>query len=304
MKIAVFYYTQSGQALEIAQKLTKPMEHLKSCAIVYKEIKPLHEFHYPWSRCEFFDAFPESRLGLPPSGIEKIDLSDIDDSSIVIIVGQSWFLSPSLPLQSFLEDPEVRFFMRGRKVVFVNGCRNMWLITMHKVKKSLNNMGAELVGHIVMQDQKPNLVSVLTIIRWLFYGKKEKAWMLPRAGVSPEDMAKAKDFGKIIVAAATANDYTQLQEKLLHAGAINYKPSVLFLERAGHRMFGFWARFIRKKGEFGDKHRQFRRTLFTIYLVVVLYLISPFGVLFFWLTCPFRNISREKEIDCLKFGVK
>lgn len=299
MKAAIFYYSQSGQAREIANALAKTMDEVEMRAI-----KPNHTFPYPWTRREFFDAFPEARLGLPTCKIEEIGLREIHNVEVVVMVGQSWFLSPSLPLQSFLADPEVKDFLKGRNVVFVNGCRNMWLMTMRKVRKSLSDMGAEMVGHIVMQDRKPNLVSVLTIIRWLFYGKKEKAWLLPRAGVSPEDMVKAAGFGKIIDEAVTTNNLAHLQEKLLSAGAIDYKPSVLFLEKAGHRMFGLWARFIRRKGEFGDERRQFRCTLFTIYLVVVLYLVSPFAVLFFWLTYPLRNISKEKEIECLKFGTK
>lgn len=299
MKTAIFYYSQSGQAKEIAQSLAKSMGE-----VVVKEIRPTMTFPYPWSRRDFFDAFPESRLGLPPCKIEELGLRNCQDSGVIVMVCQSWFLSPSLPLQAFMEDPEVRAFMKGRKVVLVNGCRNMWLMTMHKVRNSLGDMGAEMVGHIVMQDRNPNLVSVMTIICWLFYGKKQRSWLLPSAGVSPTDIDRGEHFGKIIAKAIADDDYANLQRRLVEAGAIDYKPSVLFLEKIGHRMFGLWARFIRKKGNFGDSRRQFRCTLFIIYLVVVLYLISPFGVLFFWLTYPLRNISRQKDNDCIKFGMK
>lgn len=299
MKTAIFYYSQSGQALDIVHSLAKSMGD-----VVVKEIRPTLTFPYPWSRHEFFDAFPESRLGLPPCDIEEIGLEDCHDVEVVVIVGQSWFLSPSLPLQAFLKNPKIRAFMKGRKVVFVNGCRNMWLMTMHKVRNSLQDMGAELAAHIVMQDRNPNLVSVLTVIRWLFYGKKQRSWLLPDAGIAPADIDKGQRFGEIIAKAIAADDYASLQGKLVEAGAINYKPSVLFLERLGHRIFGLWARFIRNKGDFGDSRRHFRCTLFMIYLMIVLYLISPFGVLFFWLTYPVRNISRHKKIDCLNFGLK
>lgn len=299
MKAAIFYYSQSGQAKEIAKSLAKSIDEVE-----VREIKPTHKFPYPWTRQEFFDAFPESRLGLPPCNIEEMGLGDSRDIKVVVMFGQSWFLSPSLPLQAFLQDPEVRAFMKGRKVVFVNGCRNMWLMTMHKVRNALTDMGAEMVGHIVLQDDKPNLVSVLTVIRWLFYGKQERAWLLPRSGVSPNDIASASRFGEIINRAMENGDYAHLQERLVEAGAIKYKPSVLFLERAGHRMFGLWAKFIRRKGEFGDERRNLRAMLFMVYLVVVLYLVSPFAVIFFWLTYPLRNISRQKEIDCIKFGTK
>lgn len=299
MKAIIFYYSQSGQALDIATNLANAIGEA-----MLKEIRSTHNFPYPWSRREFFDAFPETRLGMPPCGIEKIELEDVRDAKLVVIVGQSWFLSPSIPLQAFLEDEGIRTFMKGRKVVFVNGCRNMWLMTMHGVRQSLSDMGAAMVGHIVMQDSHANLVSVLTVIRWLFYGKKQRAWLLPDAGIKSLDITKASLFGKIIAQAITTNNYSQLQENLLKARAINYKPSVLFLERLGHRMFGLWAKFIRHKGNFGDRRRSFRCTLFMVYIITVLYIMSPFGVLFFWLTYPLRNITRQKEIDCNKFGMK
>lgn len=304
MTIAVFYYTQSGQALSIARSITRPLEQEKENSVVYKEIKPLHKFPFPWSIREFFDAFPESRLGIPPCGIERVDTTDITEARLVIIVGQSWFLSPSLPLQAFLADKVIEEYLHGRRVVFVNCCRNMWLMTMQKVRDSLERIGATMVGHIVLQDDTTNLVSVATIVRWLLYGKKERSWLLPDAGVSVQDIAEASRFGDIIKEHLIADDYGQLQTRLVDAGAIKYKPSVLFLERLGYRMFGLWARFIRCKGGFGNQGRRFRCTIFMVYLIAVLYLVSPLGTLVFWATSPFRRISRYKYDDCYEFSAE
>ena len=136
MKAAVFYYSQSGQALKAAESICGSM------SAVYKEITPQHNYPFPWSRKEFFQVFPETRLGIPPSGIEPLDFSDIADADIVIISGQSWFLSPSLPLQSFFSDEKVKEYLKGRNIVFVNSCRNMWLMTSRKVKEYIKQAGA------------------------------------------------------------------------------------------------------------------------------------------------------------------
>ena len=278
MKTAVFYYSQSGQALSVAQSICQPLE--QGGSVVYKEIVPQQGYPFPWNKYEFFDSFPETRLGLPPSGILPLDFSDIEDADVVLLVGQSWFLSPSLPIQSFLADEQVRSYLKGRNVVFVNACRNMWLMTAHKIKATMQEIEARLVGHIVLQDDAPNLVSALTIVRWLMYGEKQPKWLLPAAGVSEADIKGASRFGEIILQAG-GNDYDHLQEKLLEAGAINYKPSVLFLEKAGHRMFGLWARFVRKKGGFRDPHRRTRVNLFFCYLLIVLFVVSPFAQLLY-----------------------
>jgi len=109
MKTVVFYYTQSGQALSAVQNICKPLAGTTGSEniLIYKQIIPLQDYPFPWNGDEFFDTFPETRLGLPPSGISPIDLSDVEDADLVIVAGQSWFLSPSLPLQSFFTDRQI-----------------------------------------------------------------------------------------------------------------------------------------------------------------------------------------------------
>lgn len=297
MKIAVFYYTQSGQALEAVRNICRPLEDAGD-RVIYKQIIPLEHYPFPWSAELFWDTFPETRFGMPPSGIESIDFSDIKDADLVIIVGQSWFLSPSLPLQSFFTDPSSKAYLNGRQVVFVNACRNMWLMTSRKVKAYLRDAGAKLVGQIILQDEHRNLVSVVTIVRWLLHGRKAATRFFPAAGISESNLRGASCFGKAIKATFNDNDMEHLQDRLLAVGAIHYKPVVLFMEKAGHRMFGFWASFIRRKGGFRDERRRFRLKLFSIYLHTVLFVVSPFGQIFFYLTYPLHHVGRHRKEDC------
>lgn len=305
MKTAVFYFTQSGQALEAAKNICHPLENegengsgQSSDRVIYKKITPLHDFPFPWSKRVFFDTFPETRLGMPYEGIEEIDFADIEDADMVIIVGQSWFLSPSLPLQSLFNDEAARRYLKGRDVVFVNACRNMWLMTGRRIKELTTDLGARLVGHIVLQDKAPNLISAVTVVRWLMQGRKQRTHFLPAAGISEADLKGSARFGEIILRAWHDGSLDNLQEQLLQAGAINYKPTIMYMERLGHRMFGHWARFIRVKGGPGDERRQLRVRLFEAYLYVVLFLLSPIGALLFCLTWPFHHINRHRKADC------
>ncbi len=303
MKITVFYYSQSGQALKATRNICRPLEEYgdipgDDVQVVYKEIVPQRQYPFPWSKDEFFDVFPETRLGIPLSGIEPMDFSDINDADLVLVVGQSWFLSPSQPLQSFFSDEAIKDYLKGRPVVFVNACRNMWLMTTGRIKQYVKDAQARLVGHIVLQDKVMNLVSVVTIIRWLIYGKKKATAILPQAGISDKDLEEASRFGEVIIYSLQKNDLDGMQDRLLAIGAISYKPSVLFLEKIGHKMFGLWAKFIRKKGGAGDRRRRFRVNMFYIYLMTVLFVLSPFAQLFFYLTYPLRHVSRNKWNDC------
>lgn len=302
-KIAVFYYSQSGQTLDAIKNILKyegspAGKEQSGFTLAIKEIVPVSPYPFPWNSYEFFDSFPETRLCLPPSGIRPINLSDIQDAALVVIAGQSWFLSPSLPLQSFFEDNDIKQYLCGRDVVFINACRNMWLMTSQYIKDYMKRVNANLVGHIVLQDRHPNLISAVTVVKWLTHGKKDVSFFLPKAGVSNEDLAKAQRFGQIIYDSLDTNNTMHLQPLLLAAGAIDHKASVLYLEKIGHRMFGAWARFIMKKGGFRNPRRKRRVYAFYVYLIFALFFVSPFAQLLFKITSPWRNTDRTKEIDC------
>lgn len=304
-KIVVFYYTQTGQALDILKSMNQPLVEAGH-QVVYKEIVPERPFPFLWSKNNFFEVFPEARLGIPPYGIREIDLSDVQDADLVMVGGQSWYLSPSLPLQSFFLSPTIKEYLKGKSIIFVNGCRNMWLMTIRKIRKYVAEAGGNLVGHIVLQDYVANLVSVITVIRWLFHGKKEASSIWPRAGVSEEDIHSASRFGCIIDKALQLGNWSDLQEQLMAAGAIKYKPGVVYIEKVGHRIFGLWAKFIRRKGEYENPDRAFRVKLFSWYLIFILFAISPIGLLVFYLTYPIRMffIGRQKREACYSLSWK
>lgn len=293
LTVAVFYYTQTGQALAIARSLCAPLE-AAGCRVVTREIRPVTAYPYPWSSEAFFQVFPESRLGIA-CAIEPVDLSgEVAEADLVIVAGQSWYLSLSTPLHAFFQSPEVRAYLHGRPVVFVNGCRNMWVMTQSETRRYLREIGARYVGFIELHDRAPNLVSVLTIIRWLFYGRKEATRLLPAAGVSQRDVADADRFGLIILRTLYDGQWEQLQERLMREGAVTFIPHLYFIERNGYRMWGRWAHFVRRRGDAGDPRRQGRLRLFKAYLFFVLYAVSPFGLLFYWLTYPLRRATLKK----------
>ena len=293
LTVAVFYYTQTGQALAIARSLCAPLE-AAGCRVVTREIRPVTAYPYPWSSEAFFQVFPESRLGIA-CAIEPVDLSGaVAEADLVLVVGQSWYLSLSTPLHAFFQSPEVRAYLHGRPVVFVNGCRNMWVMTQIETRRYLREIGARYVGFIELHDKAPNLVSVLTIIRWLFYGRKEATRLLPAAGVSQRDVADADRFGLVILRTLYDGQWEQLQERLMREGAVTFIPQLYFIERNGYRMWGRWAHFVRRRGGAGDPRRQGRLRLFKAYLFFVLYAVSPFGLLFYGLTYPLRRATLKR----------
>ena len=301
-KIAVFYYTQTGQALAIVQKVCEPLV-AAGLQVVYKEIVPEEPYPFPWSSRSFFQVFPESRLGVP-CRLKSFDLSDVLDADMVIVAGQSWYLSHSIPLHGFFQSEEIRNYLKGRKIVTVDGCRNMWVMKQLKTREYISEIGAEYVGSIVLQDKAPNLVSVITIIRWLFQNKKEATRFLPAAGVAPEEIEQATCFGDILLDTLRHNTFDTLQERFMEKKALTFLSSVYFIEKNGFALWGKWARLILKKGPYNSPDRESILRLFKYYLFFVLYAVSPFGLLFFYLTYPFHlaSIRRARKEICYKLG--
>ena len=290
-KIAVFYYTQTGQLFEILSSLLSPLE-MRGCQLVYKKILPVEPFDFPWTSEKFYDIFPESRAEVPFPLI-PMDFSDILDADLVVLGYQPWFLAPSIPVASFLRLEETKAYLRGRDVIAVGGTRNMWVSAIKSIRESLAGSGARLSGHIALEDKHNNLVSVLTIFRWLIGNKKEATRFLPAAGVSDADIASLSNISEDICLALKTKDFQEMQRSIVNKGGLKFNPNIYFIENNGNKIWGAWARWVLKKGSYGDPARAARLKIFKWYLLTLIFAISPFGSLFFKLTWPLRRGSYE-----------
>ena len=293
-KIAVFFYTQTGQILEILKSLLTPLES-EGCEVIYKQIEPVEPFPFPWTSDKFYQAFPESRQGIP-CDLKKIDYSDVNDADLIILGLQPWFLSPSIPISSFLQDPEAKKFLNGRMLVTVVGSRNMWVSCHDNLNWYFTLSNTNWIGNITLEDKHNNLVSVLTIFRWLIGGVKKKTKYLPEAGVSQSDIDNIQILSPIILETLKSKDYMSLQKKIVDNGGTVFHYGLYQTEKVGHKIFGFWSKFVLKKGEFNDPARAFRLKLFKHYLMFVIFVVSPIASFFLWLMFPLR----EKGLSHIK----
>ena len=292
-KVLVINYSQSGQLHEIIDNFLLPFDPLQ---IERAYIKPVKPFKFPWTSDVFYDTMPETvveeAVELEPVnyGYEKYDL--------IVIGYQPWFLSPSIPISSLLQDPVFQEKLKGTPVVTIIGGRNMWLNSQESIKAYIHKAGGILVGNIPLMDREPNLISVLTIFHWMLTGKKEKKWnLLPVPGVSQQDIESADKFGSIVKEALEKEDFTDLQKKILSLGLITIPTDIWFIEMKGKKIFRIWAGLIKKKGTTPEK-RKFFVTLFKYYLLIALFVASPIILTFYFiLIAPFskRKIQREKD---------
>src|SRR6478735_6677006 len=123
-KVLAIYYTQSGQLTDIVENFISPLTN-SGISVETVRFKPKQDFAFPWSSERFFDAMPESVLGHSIE-LEPISLKETS-YDLVIFAYQPWFLAPSIPASSLLEQAEFKKIVKNTPVITLIGSRNMWI---------------------------------------------------------------------------------------------------------------------------------------------------------------------------------
>lgn len=269
--VLVIHYSQTGQLSRILDKFIIGLG--ADVEVDHLRIQPEEAFPFPWTRMTFFNTFPESVYGIPlPLKEVQVDLNKHYD--LVVLGYTIWYLSPCIPINSFLKSEKGQALLQGKKVLTVLGARNMWIMAQEKMKVLLRNCNADLVGNIALVDRSPNLVSIITIIRWMFYNKTKPVMGLPQAGIRQSEINSAEGFGQI-VAKHLGDLGPELNSDLIAAGAAEMTPSLLHLEKHATRTFRKYAQFILAKGNYHDKARRTRVASVSIFIPVAAFLFSP-----------------------------
>lgn len=223
--VLVLYYTQTGQLEDIMKNIAQPFEDKKDEYLVtYYNIQLKEDFPFPWPSDVFFNTFPESYLQIPSEILPPPENVLNKKYDLILFGYQVWYLTPSIPIISFLKSSYAEGLLKNTPIVTVSGTRNMWMLSQEKLKVYLKNLNARLIGNIALVDRHDNYTSVLTILRWLTTGQKEKSGMLPAAGISDEEINGAGKYGKIIENHFDNNDFANLQPDLVKNGAVEIRP--------------------------------------------------------------------------------
>ncbi|MBL4587360.1 MAG: dialkylresorcinol condensing enzyme DarA [Flavobacteriales bacterium] len=295
MKVLVLYYSQTGQLKEIVRNCLSPLADDSAIEVDLCKIETEHPFPFPWTRLEFFNAFPESVYGTPFK-LKPIKVDETKNYDLIILAYTVWYLNPSIPISSFLQSEEAKTILKGKPVVTLLGSRNMWVLAQEKVKQHLKKLNANLIGNIVLIDRNPNLISIITIIRWMFYGKRNPFWGFPSAGIIQEDIETSSRFGEILKNRLKSKNFSDMQKELNNLGAIHINPSLMILEKRAIKLFGMYAGFLSKKGGFYDKERLGRVGLLSYLLPFGALVLSPITTLSTYLVTKIRRKEVTKEI--------
>ncbi len=290
--ILVIYYSQTGQLEDIVKNMAQPFESKKEeYNVTYYNIQLKEDFPFPWPGDVFFNTFPESYLQIPKEIFPPSEEILGKKYDLILFGYQVWYLTPSIPIISFLKSGFAEKIMKDTDVVTISGTRNMWMLSQEKLKVHLRDLGAKLVGNIALVDRHDNYTSVLTILRWLTTGKKEKSGMLPAAGISDKEISGSSKYGTIIEKHLSSGNLSGLQPDLVQNGAVEIRPFLVRVEKVGNKIFTVWSNLIIKKKE----KRPLLIKFFKVYLMAAIWIISPIVLVLHLLTTPIFWFKRQKQ---------
>ena len=267
-KILAIYYTQTGQLAEIIKNISAPLKS-ENDTVEYVNIKPVNDYPFPWKGEQFFSVMPDCVLDVP-TAMQPFQLKE-KKYDLIILGYQPWFLSPSIPVNSLLEDAAFKEVLKETPVISVTGARNMWINAFQRIKNKLQINGAKLVGNIALVDKHANIISLATISYWMFKGLKDKyLGLFPMPGVSDDDIKHATLYGEIIKKHLQTNTLESLQEDIKNNNGVKVNYRLMFIENTAKRLFSIWANFIAKQNK-----PKIWLVLFKYYLLFAIIIVAP-----------------------------
>lgn len=273
-RVLLVHFSQTGQLARVARRLASPLADADDVELVEERLRPSTPYPFPWPAWRFLDAMPES-VQLEPPAMEPYAVRAEERFDLVILAYQVWYLAPSGPVTAFLRSETGKRLLRGRPVVTVIACRNMWLSAQEAVKDLIREAGGVLRDNVVFTDQGSALETFITTPRWVLTGKRDAFWGLSAAGVSEEEIQGADRFGRALLAGLRGDRERQDAPMLAGLGAARVDPGLIFSERAARRAFSVWSRLIRLGGKPGSLRRVPLLALFCVYLVAMIIVIVP-----------------------------
>jgi hypothetical protein len=177
-RVLVLYYSQSGEVADIASLFATELSRT-GAEVMIERLNPETPHPYPWrSIRRFFDAMPESVLGLPP----PIRLAGYDPTSrfrLVVLAYPVWFLAPALPVQAFFRLPHAEV-LRGTETVTITVSRAMWQRASERIKGLLATVGAVHCDNVVVTHQGSPLLTLVSTPRALVRTEGLPPWSFPQ----------------------------------------------------------------------------------------------------------------------------
>jgi menaquinone-dependent protoporphyrinogen IX oxidase len=275
-RVLVLYYSQTGQLQRIVDQFVSKLPD-DEIQIDMRPIQPTRKYPFPWPFYEFFDEFPEA---VQMDGCEIEELKDVDKDYDLIILGYTvWYMAPSIPVTAFMQSQQAKKIFKGKPVITLIACRDMWVIAQEKMKKMLIDLDARLIDNVALTDQGKGALSLVTLPRFLLTGKKNAFWFFPPAGILDSDIEAASRFGARLNEALKKDLEKEFRPLLSNLGAVNIDGKLIATEKIADRSFQVWTRLIKLSGKKYSLGRKVTISIYVAFLLTLIFTVVPINVL-------------------------
>lgn len=275
-KVLVLYYSQTGQLKRVLDSFVSKMGD-ESVEIHKKAIRPTSNYKFPWSFYDFFDEFPEA-VYMDSCEIKEIDKLD-DDYDLIILGYTVWYMSPSIPVTSFLKSEQAKRVFKDKPVVTVVACRDMWILAQERVKVMLGDLDARLMDHVALTDQGGSVKSLVALPVWMLSGDKQYFSALPPAGIKEEEILACSRFGERLNLALKEDKEKGSDAMLRGLGAAVVNAKLIATEKIASRSFLVWGKLIKLSGSKHSFGRKVSITVYVLFLLALIFTVIPLNII-------------------------
>ena len=276
-RILVIYYSQSGEVARATETFAAELE-AGGHELTFAPIAPVTSYPYPWrSVRRFFDAMPESVLGLPPE-IQPPQFDPRARFDLAIVAYPVWFLSPAPALQGFFRT-EHAAVLRDTDVLTVTVSRAMWHRASERMKGLLVTRGARHTDNVVVTHQGSALATLISTPRALLFGKRDRLLgIFPEAGTSSGDLERVRRLGAV-VASRLSTSRTPGRPLLVGEPAVTVTRWLIVPELLASYCFRAWAGALWRMGTMHPALRAAGVYGFASFLVLLILVVLPVTLL-------------------------
>lgn len=216
----------------------------------------------------------------------------------MILGYQVWFLSPSMPATGFLNSEQGKSLLKGRDVITVIGCRNMWLQAQERMKERLAEIGARLIDNVVLIDSAHSAFTFISTPLWMVTGKRGPflGGRVPEAGISNADIAACSRFGEAIARELPQRASGANASMLAGLGAVKINEQLIASEAIAKRSFKLWGGLLRALGKPSSPIRSAALFFYFVFLLTLILTVVPISAVIKKLLSPLTRagIARQK----------
>lgn len=198
-RVLIIYFTLTKQTERAVEAIQKSLLN-RNCDVKIAKIEPAEKLEFPFKKSPLelpsitLKVILRRTIALKPIPIDAKERFDL-----VLFAISTWWVSPCLPVSSFLADESNSAYFRDRNVALLIVCRALWKRTMRMVCGPLRKYGAHLTDALILQHQGEEPYRFLSMLRYLWFGRNIKMPFLGKTftyGLSDEGIAEAGKFGE------------------------------------------------------------------------------------------------------------